>query len=141
MPDAALMRFLKPFQLGLQKVEPFHVGNDRGLSRFMGGFEIGCRKGAAQAMAGDHLVHPSEALEMMLIELARLGGAHRGQNALVFLPRTGPSGTSARHATASDPVRMAFARSPFGGSFDVIAVLPPWVCTSTEMDLRSTSSA
>jgi len=41
MPDAALMRFLKPFQLGLQKVEPFHVGNDRGLSGFMSAFEIG----------------------------------------------------------------------------------------------------
>jgi hypothetical protein len=43
----------------------------------------------------------------------------------VFLPRTGPSGTSARHATASDPVRMAFARSSVGGAFDVIPGLSP----------------
>src|SRR6516165_4881587 len=58
-----------------------------------------------------------------------------------FLPRIGPSGTSARQATASDPARMAFARSSFGGALDVIPVLPPCEWTSTEMDLRSTSSA
>jgi hypothetical protein len=82
VPDATLMRFLEPFELGLQKVQPFHVGDDRGLSRLMGGFEIGSAKGAAQAMIGDHPIHPSEALEMVAIELARLGCAHRGQNAL-----------------------------------------------------------
>src|SRR6516165_10134783 len=54
---------------------------------------------------------------------------------------TGQSGTSARQATASDPVRIAFARSPFGGAFEVIPVLPPWLWTSNEMDLRRTSSA
>jgi hypothetical protein len=36
---------------------------------------------------------------------------------------------------------MAFARSSLGGACDVIPVLPPWVWTSTEMDLRRTSSA
>ena len=49
VPDAALMRFLKSFEFGLQKVEPFHVSDDRGLSRFVGGFEIGRGKRAAQA--------------------------------------------------------------------------------------------
>src|SRR3981189_2309356 len=53
----------------------------------------------------------------------------------------GPSGTSARQATATDPARMASARSSFGGAFDVIPVLPPCVWTSTEMDLRRTPSA
>src|SRR6516164_4335670 len=58
-----------------------------------------------------------------------------------FLPRMGPSGTSARHATASDPARMPFARSSPGGAFEVIPAVPPCVCTSTEMDFRRTSSA
>src|SRR6516162_5316970 len=58
-----------------------------------------------------------------------------------FRPRIGPSGTSARQATASDPARIALARSWFGGAFDVIPVLPPCEWTSTEIDLRSRSSA
>ena len=121
MPDAALMRFLKPFELGLEKVEPFHVGNDRGLSRFMGGFEIGCGKGAAQAMASDHLIHPSEALEMMAIELARLGGAHRGQNALRIPAKHGAvrhvgqacdRKRSRPHGVREVVVRRGFRRDP-----------------------------
>ena len=76
------MRFLEPFELGLEKVEPFHVADYRGLSRFMGRFEIGGGKGAAQAMVGDHLIHPSEALEMVSVELAGLGCSDRCQNAL-----------------------------------------------------------
>jgi hypothetical protein len=36
---------------------------------------------------------------------------------------------------------MSRAKSPLGGAFEVIPVLPPWVCTSTEIDLRKTSSA
>ena len=76
------MRFLEPFELCLEKVEPFHVSDDRGLSRFMSSFEICRGKGAAQAMAGDHFIHPSEALEMVPVELPRLWCAHRGQNAL-----------------------------------------------------------
>src|ERR1700694_3146586 len=39
----------------------------------------------------------------------------------------GPSGTSARQATASDPARIAFARSPLGGAFEVMPVPPPWL--------------
>src|SRR5207253_11158047 len=58
-----------------------------------------------------------------------------------FLPRIGPSGTSARQATASDPARIASARSLFGGAFEVIPVFPPWLCTSTEIDLRRTPRA
>src|SRR5438309_7434314 len=53
----------------------------------------------------------------------------------------GPSGTSARHATASDPARMALARSSLGGAFDVIPVIPPCVWTSTEIDFRRIWSA
>jgi hypothetical protein len=53
----------------------------------------------------------------------------------------GASGTPARQATASDPVRMPLARSPLGGAFDVIPVVPPWVWTSTEIDFLSTASA
>ena len=82
VPDAALMGFLKSLELSLEKVEPFHVGNDRRLSRFMGGFEIGAGKRPAQAVVGDHFIHPGEALEMVPIELARLGCAQCGQNAL-----------------------------------------------------------
>ena len=66
MPDAAFMRFFKSFEFCLQKVESFHVSDDHGLSRFMGGFEIGCRKGTARAMVGDRLIHPAEALRWRL---------------------------------------------------------------------------
>ena len=31
MPDAALMRFLQPFELAVEEVETFHVSDDRGL--------------------------------------------------------------------------------------------------------------
>src|SRR5262245_42126274 len=44
----------------------------------------------------------------------------------------GVSGTSARQATASDPVRIAFARSSLGGAVDVIPLAPPCVWTSTD---------
>jgi hypothetical protein len=36
---------------------------------------------------------------------------------------------------------MPFARSPLGGAFEVIPVVPPWLWTSTEIDVRRTSSA
>src|SRR5258705_13039587 len=52
MPDAALMRFLQPLELAVEKVEPFHIGDDRGLPGFMGRLEIGRGKGAAQAVIG-----------------------------------------------------------------------------------------
>jgi hypothetical protein len=82
VPDAALVRLLKALELHLEEVEPFHVGHDRRLPCLMRGFEFVRGHGAAHAMIGDHLVHPGEALEMVPIELSRLGGAHRSQNAL-----------------------------------------------------------
>jgi len=54
---------------------------------------------------------------------------------------TGPSDTSARHATANDPARIAFARSSLAAVFEMILVSPPWLWTSTEVVLRRTSSA
>ncbi len=81
VPDAALMRFLEPLELPLEEIEAFHVTHDRGLPCFMRRLEIGSGKRAAQAMVGDHLVHPGEALEMVLIEQARLGRAQRGEDA------------------------------------------------------------
>src|SRR5207302_6292312 len=82
MPDAAPMRFLEPFELALEKVEPFHIADDRGLPCLMRGLEIGRRKRSIEAMAGDHLIHPGEALEMVPIEQARLRRAQRGEDAL-----------------------------------------------------------
>ena len=35
----------------------------------------------AQAVAGEHFIHPSEAFEMVPVEFARLGHAQSGQNA------------------------------------------------------------
>ena len=46
VPDAELVCLLKPFELCLQKVEPLYVGDDRGLSGFVSGFEIGRAKGS-----------------------------------------------------------------------------------------------
>ena len=65
--DATLMRLLEPLELSLEEVEPFHVTHDGGLPGCMRGLEIGCRKRATQAMVGNHLVHPIEALEMVLV--------------------------------------------------------------------------
>jgi len=81
MPDAALMRFLQPFELAVEEVETFHVSDDRGLPRLVRGLEIGCAKRATHAMAGDQLVHPGKALEVVPVELARLRRAHHGQGA------------------------------------------------------------
>jgi hypothetical protein len=72
VPDAALMCLLEPLELSLEKVEPFHVTHDRGLPCSVCGLEIGCRKRAAEAMVGDHFIHPIEALKMVLVELPRL---------------------------------------------------------------------
>src|ERR1700730_5474864 len=36
---------------------------------------------------------------------------------------------------------IAFARSPLGGAVGVMSVLPPWLWTSTEIELRRTPSA
>src|ERR1700747_410078 len=74
------MRFLEPFELGFEKVQPFDVGNDRGLSRLMGCFEVGGGKRAAETMIGHHFIRPGEALEMVPIELTRFWCAQRGEN-------------------------------------------------------------
>jgi hypothetical protein len=66
------MRLLEPLELGFEEVEPLHVTHDRGLACFMRGLEIGRGKRAAQAMAGDHRVHPGETIEMVLVEQTRL---------------------------------------------------------------------
>ena len=54
---------------------------------------------------------------MVFVELPRLRLAQRTGPPAAFLPRIGPSGTSARHATANDAARMPFARSSLGGAF------------------------
>ena len=87
------MRFLEPIEIRLQKIQPLHVGDDRGLCRFVGGFEIGRGESAAQAVVGDHPIHPGEALEVVPIELARLGRAQRRQNA----PRVPAEDRAVRH--------------------------------------------
>jgi hypothetical protein len=115
MPDAALMRLFEPLELSLQEVEPFHVSHDGRLPGCMCGLEIGCRKRAAQAMVGDHLIHPIEAPKMVLVELAGLWGAQRAEDAGRSSAEDGP-GTSARHATANDPARMPFTRLSLGGA-------------------------
>jgi hypothetical protein len=51
---------------------------------------------------------------MVPIELQARACAGAARTPCASLPRIGPSGTSARHAIASDPARMAFARSSFG---------------------------
>src|SRR5438270_9571908 len=80
VPDAALMRLFEPLELRLEKVESFNVTHNRGLPCFMCSLEIGRGKGSAQAMVGDHLVQPGEALEMVLVEQARLRRAQRGED-------------------------------------------------------------
>ena len=80
VPDAALVRLLKPLELSLEEVEPLHVTHDRGLPRGVRGHEIGRRERATEAMVGDHLIHPIKALKMVLVELARLRRTQRGEN-------------------------------------------------------------
>ena len=141
MPDAPLMCFLQPLQLPVEEIEPLHIGDDRRLSRLVRRFEIGGIQRAAHAMIDDQFVHPGEAVEVVTVKLVRCRRSNFGETALGLRVSTGQSGTSARHATASDPARIAFARSPLGGAFDVMPVLPPWQCTWTEMELRRTESA
>lgn len=59
VPDAAPMRLLEPLELHLQEIERFDVGDEGGLPGGMRGLEIGGGKGAAQAMARRHRVHPA----------------------------------------------------------------------------------
>ena len=51
------------------------------------------------------------------------------------------SGTSARQATASDPVRIAFARSSLGGAVDVIPLAPAMRMDVDRDRARRTASA
>src|SRR5437868_6631554 len=126
------MCVVKPLKLSFQKVEAFHITHNRGLPGRMRSLEVGCRKGATQAMTCDHFIHPIEATKMVFVELARVRRAHGAEDpggipalqtcqtgpssagippgsSAVFLPRMGPSGTSARQATANDPARIPFA--------------------------------
>jgi hypothetical protein len=141
MPDAPLMCFLQPLQLPVEEIEPLHIGDDRRLSRLVRRFEIGGIQRAAHAMIDDQFVHPGEAVEVVTVKLVRCRRSHHGEGPSALRPSTGQSGTSARQATASDPALIAFARSPLGGAFEVMPVLPPWLWTSTEIELRRTASA
>ena len=141
VPDAAPVRFFEPFELAVEKIQPLDIGDDRRLARLVRRVEIGRAQRPAHAVIGDQLVHPGETVEMVAVELARLPACAPWRARRRSRPRIGRSGTSARHATASDPARIAFARSSFGGAFEVIPVLPPWLWTSTEIDRRSTASA
>jgi hypothetical protein len=81
MPDAALMSLLEPLKLLLQKIEPFHITHDRGLSGAVRRLEISRGKRSAQAVRGDHLVHPMEPLEMVFVESARFRRPSGGEDA------------------------------------------------------------
>ena len=90
MPDAALVCFLEALQFHLEKVEAFDVGHDRGLPRFMRGLQFGRAQRPAYAVAGDQLVHPGEAFEVVLVELPRPGRPHHGQRTLGISTEDGP---------------------------------------------------
>jgi hypothetical protein len=79
VPDAALMRLFQSFEFSFQKVQPFDVTDDRGRSGRMRRFEIGSRKRAAQAVMGDHLIHPGQTLQVILVELVRFRRSQCGQ--------------------------------------------------------------
>jgi len=85
VPDATLVRFLKPFELAIKEVEPFNIGDDSRPPGVMGCLQIAGGKGAAQTVVGDDFIHPGETLEMVTVELARLGCSHRGERAC-FIP-------------------------------------------------------
>jgi hypothetical protein len=80
VPDAALMRFLKPLKLRLEEVEPFHITHDCGLPCFMCRRDVGRRKRPTQAVVGDHLIHPGETFKMVLIKQVRLGYPHSAED-------------------------------------------------------------
>ena len=73
----ALMRFLQSLQFAVEKIEAFDIADNRRLSRFMCGFEVGGAQRAADAVMDDQLVHPREAIEMISVELPRCGRAQR----------------------------------------------------------------
>src|SRR5262245_44256485 len=81
MADAPPMRLLEAFEFPLEKVEPLYIGDNRRLSRPVCGFEIGGIQRAAHAVTGDQLVHPSEAVEVVPVKLARRRRANCGKTA------------------------------------------------------------
>src|SRR5207248_10289498 len=81
VPQTALVRFLQPLQLAIEKIEPFNIPNYRWLARSMRFLQIGCAKGPAHAMMSNELIHPGEPVEMMMVEFAGCGGAHRREAA------------------------------------------------------------
>src|SRR6516162_9424357 len=81
VPDAALVCLLEALELHLKEVESFDVHYDGRLPGSMRRLEIGSSESAAQPMVRHHLVHPSKALYMVLVEQARLRRADRGKNA------------------------------------------------------------
>jgi hypothetical protein len=61
VPDAPLVRFLKPFQLPVKEIQAFNVAYDGGIARCMRSFQICCQKRAAQSLVRDHFIYPIEA--------------------------------------------------------------------------------
>ena len=120
------MRLLQPFELHLEEVETLDIGRRSPALPPRAPLRDRRRSSARRiTVTGDQLVHPGEAVEVVPVELARRRRAHRDEHALPRCdPSTGPSGTSARQAIASDPARMRgreiVARRPPGGD----AVLP-----------------
>ena len=96
---------------------------------------------APHAVVRNHLVDPGKAIEMVAVEFARFRRAQRRQRAGRVAAKDRAVGHVGKAGDRERSRAHALARSPFGGAFDVIPVVPPWVWTSTEIDLRSTSSA
>jgi hypothetical protein len=79
VPQTALVRFLQPLELAIEKIEPFHVSNNRRLLVFVRFLQIGCAKGAAHPMMRNQLVHPGEPVEMIAVKFVRCRGAHHSE--------------------------------------------------------------
>jgi hypothetical protein len=84
--DAAPVRVLQPLELELEEVEPLHVHDDGGLPRRVGGLEVCRGEGAADAVTGHQLVHPGDALEVVLVELTGGGLADHGEHIVGVAP-------------------------------------------------------
>jgi hypothetical protein len=78
--DAAPMGLFQALQFSLKEVQPFDIAHNRGLSRRVRRFEIGRGKCAAQAMIGDHLINPGEAVQVILVEFVRRRRSQRGEH-------------------------------------------------------------
>jgi hypothetical protein len=128
VPNATLVRFLEPFELPFEEVEPFHVSHIAGSPASCAALRSAAESAPAEVMVGDHLVHPGEAVEMLRVQQARLRCAQRGEDAR---PHSCRGSERPGH-----PLREVAA----GGAFEMIPVVPPWVWTSTEMDFRRRSN-